>query len=90
MGEFMTDEKQKVDDVLSDPTFPTIEEAWLLCPMGNITFRFGPYTSIEAGVFMKECVEQEAGMVVVFNCGRNFTTEFAKSLNTLKPMDAEK
>lgn len=78
----MTNEKQ-VDDILSDPTFPNIEEVWLLCPMGNMTFRFGPYTGSEAGIFMKECVEQKAGVVIVMNCGRTFTTEFAKSLNTL-------
>lgn len=66
-----------------------ITETWVIVAHGAIAFRFGPYTSVEAGKIMREAVERNVAIAIVSNCGPEFDWDMAVAMATVLGRDAK-
>lgn len=60
-------------------------EFFAIVARGNLAFSYGPYTAIEVGQIMSQCVDEGVPLLIRANCGREFDWDVARDFGRGAP-----
>lgn len=55
-------------------------ECHVIVARGAVAFRFGPYSGLEAGKILSQCVDEKIPCLLTWTCGREFDWDTARDL----------
>lgn len=79
------------EETIPDDYLKSIKAAefYITLARGSMGFRYGPYTALEAGKIMNQCLDEEIPFVLIGACGREFDWDVARDFAKGVPVDGD-